>query len=73
MGSPIRASKPTKAITVFLKKMPGGSLRGFKVTAFDIRMDKKEVDSSVLKVFVRFFSYVVKPSTREGESVCARA
>jgi flavodoxin len=55
VGSPIRAFKPTKAITTFLKKMPGGSLRGVNVAAFDTRMDKEEVDSSVLKVFVRFF------------------
>jgi flavodoxin len=34
VGSPTRAFKSTKAITTFLKKMPGGSLRGVKVAAF---------------------------------------
>jgi len=59
--SPTRAFKPTKAITTFLKKMPGGSLKGVKVAAFDTKMDKEEVDSSVLKAFVRFFRYAAKP------------
>jgi hypothetical protein len=32
------------------------------VTAFDIRMYKEEVDSSVLKVLLRFFSYMRNPA-----------
>ena len=61
VGSPTRAFNPTKAITTFLKKMPGGSLRGVKVAAFDTRMDEEKVGSSVLKVFVKFFGYAAKP------------
>lgn len=61
VGSPTKAFKPTKAITTFLKKMPGGSLRGVNVAAFDTRIAKEDVNSSVLNVFVRFFGYAVKP------------
>ena len=61
VGSPTRAFNPTKAITSFLKKIPGGSLRGVKVAAFDTRIDSEDVNSSVLNVFVRFFGYAAKP------------
>ena len=61
VGSPTRAFNPTKAITNFLKGIPGGSLRGVKVAAFDTRLDPKDVNSSVLNLFVRFFGYAAKP------------
>ena len=61
VGSPTRAFKPTKAITTFLKKMPRDCLKGVKVAAFDTRMDEEKVNSSVLKVFVKFFGYAAKP------------
>ena len=61
VGSPTRAFNPTKAITTFLKKMPGDSLKGVKVAAFDTRLDTANVNSSVLNVFVKFFGYAAKP------------
>ena len=61
VGSPTRAFNPTKAITTFLKKIPGGSLKGVKVAAFDTRLDTEDVNSSVLNVFVKFFGYAAKP------------
>lgn len=61
VGSPTRAFNPTKAITNFLKKIPGGSLNDVKVAAFDTRLDTEDVNSSVLNVFVKFFGYAAKP------------
>lgn len=61
VGSPTRAFNPTKAITTFLKKMPGGSLKGVKVAAFDTRIDPEDVDSKVLNFFVKFMGYAAKP------------
>jgi flavodoxin len=61
VGSPTRAFNPTKAITSFLKGIPGGSLRGVKVAAFDTRIDPKDVNSKVLNFFVKFMGYAAKP------------
>jgi flavodoxin len=61
VGSPTRAFNPTKAITTFLKRIPGDALKGVKVAAFDTRLDTEDVNSSVLKVFVKFFGYAAKP------------
>ena len=61
VGSPTRAFNPTKVITNFLKKIPGDSLKGVKVAAFDTRLDTDDVNSSVLNVFVKFFGYAAKP------------
>ena len=61
VGSPTRAFNPTKAITSFLKGIPGGILGGVKVAAFDTRIDPKDVNSSVLNFFVKFMGYAAKP------------
>jgi len=61
VGSPTRAFNPTKAITSFLKGIPGGSLKGVKVAAFDTRIDPEDVDSKVLNFFVKFLGYAAKP------------
>jgi len=61
VGSPTRAFNPTKAITTFLKKIPGDSLKGVKVAAFDTRLATEDVNSSVLNVLVKFFGYAAKP------------
>ena len=61
VGSPTRAFNPTKAITSFVKGIPGGSIGGVKVAAFDTRIDPADVNSKVLNFFVKFMGYAAKP------------
>ena len=61
VGSPTRAFNPTKAITSFLKGIPGGNLEGVKVAAFDTRIDPEDVNSRVLNFFVKIMGYAAKP------------
>lgn len=75
VGSPTRAFKPSKDITVFLKGIPAKSLKGVKVMAFDTRISTAEVNSRFLNVMVKMFGYASKPITnilkkKGGELVC---
>ncbi len=61
VGSPTRASKPTKAINSFLDKIPPNGLQNVKVSAFDTRISAADVNSRFLKLFVKAFGYAAKP------------
>ena len=61
VGSPTRAFRASPDTKAWLKKLVGASLRGVRVTAFDTRVDVKEVDSRILPVFVKVFGYAAEP------------
>jgi flavodoxin len=61
VGSPTRAFSPTPAIKDWLRSLPSNALTGVEVTAFDTRMDPKEVGSAILTVMVNIFGYAAKP------------
>jgi flavodoxin I len=61
VGSPTRGFRPTPAITDFLKSMPGNSLSGIKVTAFDTRIAPSDVESPVLRTIMKVGGYAATP------------
>jgi len=61
VGSPTQAFQALKPVKTFLKNIPAGALKGVKVAAFDTRMDVKEVNNSVLTLFVKIFGYAAEP------------
>jgi flavodoxin len=61
VGSPTQAFRPLKPVTTFIRGLPGGSLKGVRVAAFDTRMDVKKVNNAVLTFFESIFGYAAKP------------
>ena len=60
VGSPTRAFSPTPAIKTFVKSLPGGSLEGVKVSAFDTRMKIDEKTPGILRFFAGIFGFAGK-------------
>jgi flavodoxin len=60
-GSPTRGFRPTEVVTNFIKALPAGSLQGVKVSAFDTRMDVKEVNNKFLTFMESIFGYAADP------------
>jgi flavodoxin len=63
VGSPTRGFRPTPAISNLLKRIPKNGLKGVKVAAFDTRLTRDEIESSVfiLRILVNLFGYAAKP------------
>jgi flavodoxin len=61
VGSPTRAFSATPAIKTFIKKLPGTSLKGVKVGAFDTRMRIDERTPAILRFLAGIFGYAAKP------------
>ena len=61
VGSPTRAFSPTPAIKTFVKKLPGKSLEGVRVSAFDTRMKIDERTPGILRFFAGIFGFAAKP------------
>ena len=61
VGSPTRAFRPTNPIVTFLLEIPGNSLKGVKVAAFDTRICVDDVKSRVLTILVKLLGYAAKP------------
>ena len=61
VGSPTRAFRPTPAIKNFLKRIPKNGLKGVKVAAFDTGLSISDIESSLLRTFVKTFGYAAKP------------
>ena len=59
--SPTRAFRPSDATRKFLADLPGGSLKGVKVAAFDTRIRAEDTNSGLLKVLVKIFGYAAQP------------
>lgn len=64
-GSPTRQFRATAPTTSFLKGIPGGSLKGVKVAAFDTRITKSKIEGTpVLAFFVKLFGYAAAPMAK---------
>lgn len=61
VGSPTRAFRPTRAVLNLLNWIPGGSLKGTKVAAFDTRIALEDVKPRLLKWMVNLFGYAARP------------
>lgn len=61
-GSPTHGFQPSPATKEFLKVLPAWALTAKKVAAFDTRMPKGEIDSSVffLKYLVKMFGFAAE-------------
>jgi flavodoxin len=64
LGSPTRAFSPTEVMKAFIKALPAGSMRGVKVSAFDTRMDVKEVNNKFLTFMESIFGYAADPMAK---------
>jgi flavodoxin len=68
VGSPTHQFKPIAPVTDFLRRIPGGSLKGVKVAAFDTRITQEMIDrSGPLPFFVKLFGYAAAPITKALE------
>ncbi len=65
VGSPTRAFQPSPNIKAFLKAIPGGSLKGLRVAAFDTRAKVDEVNSGFLTFMVKLFGYAAEPMAKQ--------
>ena len=61
VGSPTRAFRPTPAVTAFLKSIPGNTLIGVRVAAFDTRIAVEDTGSGFLRFMIGIFGYAAKP------------
>jgi len=62
VGSPTQRFRPTAATSDLLKRIPGNSLKGVKVAAFDTRLTLRNIEETpILAFFVRIFGYAAKP------------
>ena len=61
VGSPTRGFRPTEGITKFLKRLAINGLKGVKVAAFDTRLASTDIQSALLRAFVRIGGYAAKP------------
>ncbi len=65
VGSPTRAFQPGPETKVFLKKLPSGSLRGVKVSAFDTRAHMNEKTPGFLRFMANLFGYAAEPIAKK--------
>jgi len=61
VGSPTRSLRATEGTRSFLNSIPGHSLKGVKVAAFDTRLVISEVGSPILTFMVKIFGYAADP------------
>ena len=62
VGSPTRQFRPTTAMTNFLNSLPGNSLKGVRVAAFDTRLTTSKIEGTpILAFFVKMFGYAARP------------
>jgi flavodoxin len=61
VGSPTWGSRPTPAITKWLKGLPSRGLEGVRVAGFDTRGDMSQVTSRFVLVLVGFLGFAAAP------------
>jgi len=61
VGSPTWGSRPTPAITRWLKGLPSRGLKGVQVAGFDTRGDMSQVDSRFVTALVGILGFAAKP------------
>lgn len=64
VGSPTRGFRPTPLIANLLKNLPGNSLQGLKVAAFDTRVLLSDIKSAPLRIIVKTGGYAAKPISK---------
>ena len=68
VGSPTWGSRPTPAITRWLKGLPDRGLKGVQVAGFDTRADMSQVSSRFVTALVGFLGFAAAPiSARLGK------
>lgn len=60
VGSPTQAFNMLPVMKTWLKGLPGGSLAGVKVAAFDTRMDIHKVDNKFLTLMAGIFGFAAE-------------
>ncbi len=77
VGSPTRAFRPTKPLTLFLASLSSQALTGVQSAAFDTRADLDDVKSKLLETMVKFFGYaapfIEKQLRKNGARIIAPA
>jgi flavodoxin len=61
VGSPTWGSRPTPAISKWLKDLPAHALKGVQVAGFDTRGDMSQVTSRFVTVLVGFLGFAADP------------
>jgi flavodoxin len=61
VGSPTWGSRPTPAISKWLKGLPANGLRGMKVAGFDTRGDMSQVTSRFVNALVGLLGFAADP------------
>jgi len=61
VGSPTWGSRPTPAISKWLKGLPAKGLKGVRVAGFDTRGDMSQVTSRFVTVLVGFLGFAADP------------
>ncbi len=61
VGSPTWGSRPTPAITKWLKGLPAKGLKGVQVAGFDTRGDMSQVTSRFVNALVGFLGFAADP------------
>lgn len=57
VGSPTRGFRPTEGLSALLKGLPGGSLKGRRVAAFDTRIDARDIKQAAFRFMVHAGGY----------------
>jgi flavodoxin len=60
VGSPTRAFRPMPTVSAFVRRLPGGSLKGVRVAGFDTRIGEDQMPG-FLKLLVRALGYAARP------------
>ncbi len=61
VGSPTRSYSPSEATVKFLKSIPTNGLAGIKVAAFDTRFSANDVQSTILRLVIKFGRFAAQP------------
>jgi flavodoxin len=66
VGSPTQRFTSSPDMQGFLARLPGGSLKGIRVAAFDTRLTQTEIDkNAALSFFERIFGYAASRIARQ--------
>jgi flavodoxin I len=73
IGSPTRGFRPTKSVTIFLKKMSFKSLKGIRATSFDTRIALENINSGLFRFIVNRGGYaankIAKSLKKKGAKI----
>jgi flavodoxin I len=75
VGSPTQGFRPTRLVQAFIESIPGGTLKGIDIAAFDTRIPASDVGKG-LRIFMKMGGYAAPRiaqalKKREGNLVAA--